>query len=352
MKNSPLITIGTLLSAALILSACTSGADSAAPASSAAQAAPAGGGACDSTGKAKMPTQVPGMAPPATKEAPISPTHQDIAYATKSPAQKLDLYLPAGANEKTPLLIDIHGGGFLFGDKRQEAELVVEEQVKQGYAVASINYRMACEAKFPAGVQDVKAAIRWLRAHAAEYRLDPDRFATWGQSAGAYLSTMAAVTGDQKTVFDDDSLGNPGVSSAVQGAVSWYGPYDFGAMDGQFATHRPAACTSDVLAHGKADSPESTWLGGALDSVADKAKQANPATYLATARTIPPISFAAGDSDCAIPHQQSEDMHDAVKAAGGQATLAIVKGAGHGPAVDQAQTGAALEFVNGLFKRK
>ncbi|MFE3177862.1 alpha/beta fold hydrolase [Amycolatopsis sp. NPDC059090] len=346
-------TAAVFLSATLLLAACGSETGTASTNPSSQPAAAAAGSLCGADGKINMPTAVPEAGPqtaPAQGKA-ATPTHKDLAYATTSPAQKLDLYLPPGATGKTPLLIDIHGGGFLLGDKAQEGQLLAPDQLAQGYAVASINYRLGCEARFPAGVQDVKAAIRWLRAHAATYNLDPDKFVAWGQSAGAYLSAMAAVTGDQKTVFDDDSLGNAGVSSAVQGAVAWYGPYDFGTQDKQFEKNRPAACKTEILKHGPSDAPESTWLGGALDTVPDKVKQANPATYLPTARSIAPISLAAGDSDCLIPHQQSQDLHDAIKAAGGQVTISIVPGAGHSTAVDKAEMHSALKFADGLFKR-
>ncbi|MDA3646794.1 alpha/beta hydrolase [Saccharopolyspora indica] len=339
-----------LVVAALLLTAC---ADSTAvqPPSAAPTITPTTCGP-DGRPESRPPAELPDL--PMQKPTPApEPAHRDLAYATTSPAQKLDLYLPQQKSGAAPLIILIHGGGFIQGDKAQPGDLhVVSAQLSRGYAVASINYRLSCEAAFPAGAQDVKAAIRWLRAHATEYRVDPDRFITWGSSAGAYMSTMAAVTGDQRTPFDDDSLGNAEVSSAVQGAVAWYGPYDFGKMDPQFAGSTPPACNGNVLKHDPPESPESIWLRGGLqtEAVADELRQADPATYLPTAREIAPISFAAGDSDCLIPHEQTQNMHRAVTAAGGRASLTIVPGAGHDLRIATAQLEPALAFADSITK--
>ncbi|MGW1679327.1 alpha/beta fold hydrolase [Saccharopolyspora sp. NPDC002376] len=341
-----------LLAAVLLLTACADGADDAAHSPEAEVVSPT----TSSFSEHCNPLTASDLAPPdrplpTPVQAPQS-AHRDLAYASTSAAQKLDLYLPAHADPKgAPLIVLIHGGGFIQGDKSHPVNLhVVSSQLARGYAVASINYRLSCEAAFPAGAQDVKAAIRWLRVHAPEYDIDPGRFIAWGPSSGAYMATLVAVTGDQRTQFDDDSLGNPGASSAVQGAVAWYGPYDFGKMAAQFDADTPKACKGKVLKHDVANSPESIWFRGPLQSELEKSYEADPATYLPTAGKIPPINFAAGDSDCVVPHEQTQDMYRAVKAAGGRTTLAVVPHAGHDLRVAVAQLEPALAFAESITK--
>ena len=123
----------------------------------------------------------------------IKRSYADLAYAPLSPAQALDLYLPNDAKGPYPCIVAIHGGGFIFGDKREDQLNAPVEAVRQGYAVAAVNYRMAPEALFPAPIQDVKAAIRFLRANAGKLEIDSARVAAWGNSAGGYLAVMAAL---------------------------------------------------------------------------------------------------------------------------------------------------------------
>ena len=129
-------------------------------------------------------------------------TYSNVAYASKSASQILDLWTPEGADEPVPLVIFVHGGGFVGGDKSME-DAYVAPVIDAGYAAASLDYRLSGEAPFPAAVQDVKAAVRFLRANAVRYGLDPGRFAAWGESAGGYLVAMIGTTGDQATVADD-----------------------------------------------------------------------------------------------------------------------------------------------------
>jgi len=146
----------------------------------------------------------------------IKRSYPDLAYAPLSSAQVLDLYLPNDTPGPYPCIVAIHGGGFIFGDKREDQVNAPLEAVRRGYAVAAMNYRMADEALFPAAVQDVKAAVRFLRAQAQRFDLDPARFAAWGNSAGGYLAVMAGVTGTV-SAFNDPALGNATQQSHVQG---------------------------------------------------------------------------------------------------------------------------------------
>jgi acetyl esterase/lipase len=255
-------------------------------------------------------------------------THANLPYATTSAAQVLDLWIPAEATAATPLVIYIHGGAFMGGDKGMVGGKV-QPLLDAGFAVASVNYRLSGEALFPAGVQDVKAAVRWLRANAATYNVDPERFAAWGESAGGHLAAIIGTSGDQATLLDDPSLGNADVSSAVQAVVDWFGPTDFLQMDVQAASG--GGCTAPQV-HDPADSPESAWVGGALQTVPDVVAQANPITYIVTAEDLPAFSVAHGDADCNVPFQQSQILADALTAAGATIELTILPGAAHADA--------------------
>jgi acetyl esterase/lipase len=253
-------------------------------------------------------------------------TEANVAYATTSAAQVLDMWLPADTTGPTPLVVYVHGGAFKGGDKAMVGAKV-QPLLDAGYAVASLNYRLSGEATFPAGAQDVKAAVRWLRANAATYNLDPDRFAAWGESAGGNLVALLGTSGEQTTVLDDAGLGNADTSSAVQAVVDWYGPTDFAQMDDQ-ATSGEGGCSSPE-AHDPASSPESLWVGGAVQETLDTVAEANPITYISTAEQLPAFSIAHGDADCNVPFQQSQILADALQVAGAEPELTILPGASH-----------------------
>ena len=255
-------------------------------------------------------------------------THANLAYANSSDSQVLDLWLPENSGDTTPLVIYIHGGAFKSGDKGMVGGKV-QPLLDAGFAVASLNYRLSGEALFPAGAQDVKAAVRWLRANADSYGLDPDNFAAWGESAGGNLVSLIGTTGDQSTVLDDPELGNADVSSAVQAVVHWYGPTDFLQMDTQAAAGGGCATPES---HDPASSPESAWMGAAIQTVPETVQQANPIAYIATAGELPAFSIAHGDADCNVPYQQSQILADALVDAGADAELTILPGAAHADA--------------------
>jgi acetyl esterase/lipase len=274
----------------------------------------------------------------------------DLRYVTgsDSPAQTLDLYLPKRTGKPVPLVIDIHGGAFVEGGKSEDRGRI-DALVGRGYAVASLNYRLSAEAPFPAGVKDVKAAVRWLRATSARYGIDPTAFAAWGDSAGGYFATMLGTTSRQRTGFDDPALGNAGVSSAVQAVIAFYAPIDFATMDAQAAD--PGGCPQGPQVHDEAGSPESRWLGAALPSVPAKVKAASPLTYLKAAPTPPPFFLAHGRQDCNVPHGQSLQLVKALKAKKVPAALTLLDDAGHGGgAFDQLQT-PAIAFLDKTFRR-
>jgi acetyl esterase/lipase len=268
-----------------------------------------------------------------TTPSSTRPTFPDLAYADKSPAQKLDLYLPAQANGPAPVVIWIHGGGFRVGDKNSMPRRQfgppptpvgrdgpyqiqvpdVAALTAKGYAVVSLNYRLgtSISAEAVAAVQDGKAAVRFLRANAGKYQLDPNRFAVWGNSAGGYMAAMLGVTGDQSTVFDDSGLGNADVSSAVQAVVVWFGAED----------HVPGEDLSITR-------------------------------YLSIAKTLPAFLITNGDADPVISPIQAQRLHDALTKAGATSTLTILRGAGHeDPAFMATQMIPTFAFLDKTFGR-
>jgi acetyl esterase/lipase len=260
-------------------------------------------------------------------------TLRDLAYVPGGhERQKLDLYLPANTNGARPLILWIHGGAWRGGSKDKCPAV---RFVAQGYAVASANYRLSHHAAFPAQVEDCKAAVRWLRAHAKEYGLDPDRFGAWGSSAGGHLVALLGTTGGVG-VFDRGP--NLEVSSRVQCVVDFFGPTDLARMAAQSGPE-------SRMNHDAPDSPESLLIGGAVPGNKDKAAKASPITYVS--RDDPPMLLVHGDADPLVPWQQSEELDAALRKSGVEATLHIVKGGGHGngfgPEVQQA--------VNVFFER-
>ncbi len=256
-------------------------------------------------------------------QAPAGMTvHRDQAYvANGHPRQNLDLYLPSDGTN-LPLIIWVHGGAFRMGSKEGlEFDAVPLEYLALGYAVASINYRLSQHALFPAQIEDCKAAVRWLRAHAEQFKLDANRFGVWGPSAGGHLAAMLGTTG-AVTAFEVGEHLN--VSSRVQAVVDYFGPTDFLQMDDQR--------TPDGMLHNPPDSPESQLIGGAIQEHKQRVAQANPITYVTN--DAPPFLIVHGDRDPLVPYQQSVLLDAALRQAGVPVTFYPVVGAGHGGFTD------------------
>jgi len=270
------------------------------------------------------------------------PTAKDINYALVSTAETLDLYLPQG-NGPFPLIVNIHGGGFMMGDKSDPVG--ADQLLANGYAVASLNYRLSGVATFPAQIQDVKAAVRWLRAHAQEYHLDPQKFGAWGWSAGGNLAAILGTSCDV-TALEGAELGNAGQSSCVQAVVDWFGPIDFLQMDQQFSG------TSCAQNHNNADSPESKLIGAPIQDKPEVAKAANPITYVSP--KAPPFFIQHGTADCNVPPQQGKLLSDALVPAIGadHVLLNFIQGAGHGTAqfFEAANIQMVIDFLNKCLK--
>jgi acetyl esterase/lipase len=221
----------------------------------------------------------------------------DLPYASISESQKLDIYLPPKGDGPFPVILHLHGGAFAIGDKRDIHILPILQGLQRGYTVVSANYRLSGEAIFPAGLQDIKAAIRWLRANQREYHLDGNRIAAWGGSAGGNYAAMVCLTADVAEL-NDLSLGNPEYPCHIQAAVDWFGPTDFLKMDEQFIESGLG-----LPDHSQADSPESRYIGAKITDVPEKVQRANPMTYIRA--DMPPILIQHGRMDALVPVQQS-----------------------------------------------
>jgi acetyl esterase/lipase len=227
----------------------------------------------------------------------------------------LDLYSQP-QDEPLPMVIWVHGGAWRMGENKQPP--AVPLLTYQGFAVASITYRLSQEALFPAQIQDCKAAVRWLRAYARQYNLNPDKIGAWGASAGGHLVSLLGLAANVPAFEEGDHLD---YSSQVQAVCDWYGPTDFLQMDSQ-------ALAGSPLLHDAADSPESQLVGGPIQENRDKAAEANPITYIT--REHPPFLIMHGAQDPLVPFHQSQLLAQALTAAGVPVTFMPVIGAGHG----------------------
>lgn len=230
---------------------------------------------------------------------------------------RLDLFLPARSAAPVPVVVWIFGGAFRENNRLQQ-EGGAAWLATHGYAVAAIEHRVSSEALFPAQIQDCKAAVRWLRAHAAEYRLDPSRIGAWGESSGGHLASMLGVSTGVKE-FEGDA-GNAGESSQVLAVVDFFGPTDFLQMD--------KAAPPGGMKHDPADSPESLVIGGLIQENPEKVRRANPITYVT--KDCPPFLIVHGDRDLLVPCNQSELLFEALQKAHVDAAFYKIVSAGHG----------------------
>ena len=260
--------------------------------------------------------------------------HRDLCYVTNGhPRQTLDLYLPQTSHHG-PLLIWIHGGAFRMGSKENKVPL---SYLAEGYAVASINYRLSQHALFPAQIQDCKAAVRWLRAHAERFGFDPERTGVWGESAGGHLVAMIGTTGETDEFDVGEHLDQ---SSRVSAVVDYFGPTDFCQMD----AHR----LPDGMVHDAADSPESELVGGPIQENKDRVARANPITYVTP--HAPPFLIVHGEQDPLVPYHQSQLLVEALEQAGVPVHFYTVVGGGHGGFTDPMVSERTRTFLSKHLK--
>lgn len=279
------------------------------------------------------------------------PTYADVAYGTASDAQKLDIYLPEGKGP-FPVVVFAHGGAFQFGSKREffpGFKKNIEQMRAAGIAMVSIDYRMAGEATFPAAVQDMKSAVRLLRTNGARYKIEPDKIAVWGKSAGAHIALMAGLTSNV-AMFDDSAASAPTASDRVSAIISMYGPTDFLQMDTQL---KAAGCAAGDQNHSQVDSPESKYLGGQITKRAEVVAQSNPVTYIRA--DSPPLMLLHGSADCTVPPLQSTILRDAAAKVmpTDRLSFVILPGATHGDSAfeSDAQMAEVIAFLKAGFAR-
>ena len=265
---------------------------------------------------------------------------RDIVYARVGDRELLlDLYLPPKRSAPLPVIVWVHGGGWRSGSKGSGGR--ARPMLDKGYAVVDVGYRLSGEAIFPAQVEDCKAAVRWVRANAGKYGLDPDRIGAWGSSAGGHLVAFLGTAGDVK---EFDTKANAEHSSRVQAVCDWFGPTDFLQMD----KHR---LEDGGMIHNAPNSPESLLVGGPIQEEPYRSlvRKANPITYVT--KDDPPFLIMHGDKDLAVPLHQSELLYDALKKVGVDATLYVVKGAGHGLRGGEESSETLFDIVADFFDK-
>lgn len=267
------------------------------------------------------PPVVPKFAPTTAVAAPrcLLRTEMDVAYGPDR-KQKLDLYLPKRAKGRAPLLVWLHPGGWA-GGSRDDVHHWAIGQLCNGFAVASVDYRLSEEVRFPEPVRDVRAAIRLLMSRAERDGTDPDRIALWGASAGGYLAALLGTTSGT-TALEAPASEEPPLK--LRGVVTWWAPIDFGSMDAPLQARCPGA-----QCHTCAGSPESRFLGVEVRTHPQAVRKSNPLTYVHRGDT-PPFLVMHGSADCTVPVEQAELLANGLRQAGDQVSLSIVQGASHG----------------------
>ena len=249
-------------------------------------------------------------------EEPISKQTLEFAVIGERLLQ-LDLYLPVSSERPPKLLVYVHGGAWRAGSREG---MPMEALVSAGWAIASVDYRLSPEARFPAQVHDIKAAIRFLRAQGKTLGFAPEWIGIVGSSAGGHLAALVGVTSDVAEL--EGSVGEQdGVDSSVQAIVSFYGASNLTTILSQSTPHGLSVRVPalDLL------------LGGPLESEGDLAKLASPVFHVDA--KDPPLMLIHGDQDPQMPINQAHELHGAYKAAGVSVRFDVVHGGAHGGAL-------------------
>ncbi|WP_434311366.1 alpha/beta fold hydrolase [Hominifimenecus sp. rT4P-3] len=276
----------------------------------------------------------------AVDPAQFAKSFTDIHYAKDSKDQVLDVFLPE-KDGVWPVVIFVHGGGWYFGGRREECISSIFKIVSQGYAVATVDYRLVPDVYFPFQIHDVKAAIRYLRAHAKELQINTDKLVVWGNSAGAHLAALAGANGDFPAL-EDLSMGNEQFSSHVDGVLAWYGLYDILSYQTQMKQVFPGTANS---------SDNSAWLMLGADASEEKAKAASPVSYVT--KDYPPTLLQHGKTDVLVPYLQSQEFYDRICDICGpeRAALEYFPTAGHGdPQIkDDSNILRCVRFLDSIY---
>lgn len=259
---------------------------------------------------------------------------------------RLDLYRPRNAGNTAgglPLVVYVHGGGWQAGHTRHSGAFANWPEVlallaSKGYVVASIEYRLSGEARFPAAIHDVKASIRWLRSKSAQFGIDPTRAIIWGGSAGGQLAALAATSCKVELLAPEPQSPLAAQSDCVQGLVTWYGVFDF--------VNAPLSGPAEQ----SANSAVGKYLGCALMECRSTAELASPVSHLD--KDDPPALLIHGDLDKVVPVAQSQLFHEALQSKKVVAKLLVIKGAGHSfiGADAEATRRASLQALTATFE--
>ena len=259
----------------------------------------------------------------------VNPTYKDVNYAGDDlEAHRLDIFLPEKQQDAYKVIVAIYGSAWFSNNAKIAAWFSLGKPLTDaGFAVVCINHRSSGDAKFPAQIHDVKAALRFLRAHAAEYKLDTSFVGITGFSSGGHLSALAGFTnGLSKRTVGNTTLdlegnvgGNTNYSSRVDAVVDWFGPVDMARMEN-------CETVKD------ANSPEAALIGGAPADNPDLVSLVSPITYVEmNAAQLPRFLIFHGDNDNVVPHCQSGYFAEELEKAGRLEDFISVPGGGHGP---------------------
>lgn len=271
---------------------------------------------------------------------------RDLTFASPGGSDlKLDLYLPPGRPGLCPIVLYLHGGAFMVGDRTVFAQERLEPVARAGIAIASAQYRFSDAASYPAQVHDVKAAVRWLRAHAGEYGYDAEHIGAWGASAGGYLALLLGVTSG--SADHEGTLGEHlDQSSSVEAVTAWFAVTDVRLADAQ---RLPGDRELPPFITGPPPQPSVLARLLGVETVSahpELAVAASPVTYAAATRAS--FLLMHGDRDGLMSEEQSHVMHQALIGAGADSTLMLIAGANH---EDPAFHGpACLGAVTGFFR--
>lgn len=245
----------------------------------------------------------------------MASVQEDVQVASVGDrALTMDIHYPDTGGPTWPVVVYIHGGGWRQGSNKNAP---TRKLLPAGFVVACITYRFSNEVIFPAQIHDCKGAVRFLRAHADELKLDTERLGVWGHSAGGHLAALLGTTAGSKE-HEGQTGGNLEYSSAVQAVADYFGPSDFLALAGPEAK----------IDHMREDSPESRLLGGPATSRPELARLASPAEFVSP--DAPPFLIVHGNQDRLVPLDQSRRLHEALQSAGVESRLIVVENGGHG----------------------
>ncbi len=264
-----------------------------------------------SIGLAAAVLMLSGVASPSrAADEPKVKEERDIVYTKAGATElKLDVAAPEQGDGPFPAVLVIHGGAWRTGNKADVGH-VLRQFAARGYVAVSPQYRFCPKERFPAQVHDVKAAVRWIKAHAKERRIDSEHIGAIGFSAGGHLSLMLGVTGPADGLEGDVSTGAP--DTRIQAVVNYFGPSDLGARD------IPEASKPLVR----------DFLGATATDRPDLAAKASPRSYVT--KDDPPILTFQGTKDPLVPHTQAIELADAMTAAGVPGRVELMVGASHG----------------------